>query len=69
MTKTTKQPAQRTMARKLRTLARQMWRMGAEMEYYGGFDDEMMAKLWKLMGAARMVDSWADGMANKEGGR
>lgn len=68
MNKAINQPTPRTMARKLRTLARQMRRMGEEMEYIGGFDDQMTAKARQLLGASRMVDTWADGIA-KEGGR
>lgn len=68
MTKSINQPTPRTMAVKLRLLAQQMRRMSAQMEYCGGFDDQMTAKARQLLGAARMVDTWADGIA-KEGGR
>lgn len=61
------QPTPRTMARQLRTLARQMRRMGAEMEWYGGFNVQVTEKARQVYAAARIVDTWADGM--KEGGR
>lgn len=68
MSKPTNQPTPRTMAVKLRLLAQQMRRMSAQMEYFGGFDDQVTAKARQLLGPARMVEAWADGI-EKEGGR
>lgn len=67
MSEAINQPTPRTMARRLRTLARQMRKMTAEMEWYGGFNAQIVEKARQMYGAARMVDTWAEGIAKEDG--
>jgi len=55
------------IAYSLRDLADEMVTIGAWMDYYGGFDANMVAHGRELVGAGKIARSWADEILAKVG--
>ena len=62
----TKQPPTREELKKsLASLSKRMRLVGAQMDYYGGFDYEMVTHGRELFGAGQVVKGWVEDMDNE----
>lgn len=59
--KTAKPPSKSALAKRVRRVAALMQKLGADMDYYGGFG-EVGQHGREMQGAARIALGWADGM-------
>ena len=48
------------IVKRLRYLSEQMIQLGADMDYYSGFNAEIAEKGRQLVGAGMIADGWAD---------
>jgi hypothetical protein len=60
-----KESSPRDIVRKLRRLAKHMGEVGAEMDYYGGFDCRMRERGQELVVASFLAREWADQIEKK----
>ena len=51
------------LVKRLRELSEQMIQLGADMDYYGGFNAEIAEKGGNLVGAGLIAAEWADEIA------
>lgn len=47
---------------KMKRLKKSMQNVAVEMEYYGGFNSKMISHSAQLSGAARILQTWIDGI-------
>ena len=55
----------KTLAAELAELAEKMKELGANLDYYGGFDMELAVRGRQLVGAGQQVQRWADDLIDK----